>query len=116
MGGAIGALLLLGVSGAGIGAGLLFGLIGMVPAGVITATAGQGTRPQVRAFGMGIFFTVYYAIMLLTPPAAGAILDATGNTTGPIWLAIILFALVIPIAAAFQHYKQPLRIDLEGKI
>lgn len=116
MGGAIGALLLLGVPGAGFGASLLFGLIGMAPAGVIMAMAGQAMRPQVRAFGMGIFFTVYYAIMLVTPPAAGAILDATGNGQSPIWLAIILFAGVVPIAAAFQHYKQPLSIDLEGKI
>lgn len=109
MGGAIVSLLLLSLPGVGLGASLLFGLIGMAPAGVIMAMSGQALRPQVRAFGMGIFFTIYYAIMLVTPPAAGALLDATGSTQGPIWLAIILFASVVPLAIAFQHFKtQPL--------
>jgi len=108
IGGAIGALMLPGRRGAGIGASLLFGLIGM-------AMAGQGMRPQVRAFSMGIFLTVYYAVMLLTPLAAGAILDATGNTTGPLWLAVTLFALVVPLAAASQHFDQSLTLDVEGR-
>ena len=105
MSGAIAALLLLGIPGAGITASLLFGLIGMAPAGVIMAMAGQAMRPQVRAFGMGVFFTIYYAIMLVTPPVAGAILDATGDAQGPLWLAIILFATVIPLGIAFQIFK-----------
>ena len=105
MGGAITALFLLGVPGAGFGASVLFGLIGMAPAGVIMAMAGQAMRPQVRAFGMGVFFTVYYAIMLVTPPAAGAILDATGNVQGPIGLAILLFAAVVPLGFAFQYIR-----------
>ncbi|MFK7751101.1 MAG: CynX/NimT family MFS transporter [Sedimentitalea sp.] len=105
MGGAITALLLLGRPGAGYGASLLFGLIGMAPAGVIMAMAGQALRPAVRAFGMGVFFTIYYAIMLITPPVAGALLDATGDVQGPIWLAIVLFACVVPLGVAFQHYK-----------
>lgn len=105
MGRAIVALLLLNVPDAGLSASLLFGLIGMAPAGVIVAMSGQAMRPQVRAFGMGIFFTVYYAIMLITPPVAGALLDQTGSTQGPIWLAIALFASVVPCAIAFQSLK-----------
>ncbi|MCR9109130.1 MFS transporter [Marivita sp. XM-24bin2] len=115
MGGAITALLLLSVPGAGIGASVLFGLIGMAPAGVIMAMAGQAMRPQVRAFGMGLFFTVYYAIMLVTPPAAGAILDATGDAQGPMWLAIILFASVVPLSLAFQNIKNVPCVDIAEK-
>ena len=116
MGGAIFSLLLLSVPRAGLGASLLFGLIAMAPAGVIMAMSGQAMRPQVRAFGMGIFFTVYYAIMLVTPPVAGAIRDATGNAEGPIWLAIMLFALAIPLAVAFQYYKQPRNLAVKQKV
>lgn len=105
MASAIGALLLLGRPGAGFAASLLFGLVGMAPAGVIMALAGQAMRPQVRAVGMGIFFTVYHAFMLAAPPVAGAILDATGNVQGPIWLAIILFASVVPLSLVFQYSK-----------
>jgi MFS family permease len=102
---AIGALVLLRLPGAGVGASILFGLIGMAPAGVIMAMAGQAMRPQVRAFGMGVFFTVYYACMLLGPTIAGAILDATGNAQAPLWLAMILFAAVVPLGFAFQSLK-----------
>jgi predicted MFS family arabinose efflux permease len=116
MGGAIGALLLLSLPGAGIGASMLFGLIGMAPAGVILAMAGQAMRPQVRAFGMGIFFTVYYAIMLVTPPVAGAILDATGNVQNPLLLAIILFATVVPLGIAFQYFKGVPLMGQERKV
>jgi MFS family permease len=116
MGGAIAALLLLGLPGAGIGASILFGLIGMAPAGVIMAMAGQAMRPQVRAFGMGMFFTVYYAIMWITPPVAGAILDATGNPQGPLWLAMILFAVVVPLGIAFQFLKCAPVTGQEGKV
>jgi len=116
MGGAIISLLLLSVPRAGPSASLLFGLVGMAPAGVIMAMSGQAMRPQVRAFGMGIFFTVYYAIMLVTPPLAGAIRDATGNVEGPMWLAIILFALVIPLSIAFQSFKHPHSAAAEKKV
>ncbi len=84
---------------------MLFGLIGMAPAGVNMALAGEAVRPQVRAFGMGIFLTVYYAIMMVTPPAAGAILDATGSPQGPRWLAILLFAFVVSLAMGYQRQK-----------
>lgn len=114
MGAAIGALLLLSVPGAGLGATVLFGLVGMAPAGVIMAMAGQALRPQVRAFGMGVFFTIYYAIMLVTPPVAGAILDATGNAQGAMWLAIVLFASVIPLGMAYQNTKDVRRTALDG--
>ncbi|MEM6311215.1 MAG: MFS transporter [Pseudomonadota bacterium] len=116
MGGAIAALILLGMPGAGVGASILFGLIGMAPAGVIMAMAGQAMRPQVRAFGMGMFFTVYYAIMWITPPIAGAILDATGNPQGPLWLAMILFALVVPLGIAFQFLNDTPKMGQERKV
>ena len=105
MTGAVIALWLLSYPRAGLAASLLFGLVGMAPAGVIMALAGLALRREVRTVGMGVFFTIYYAIMLGTPPAAGAILDATGQPQGPIWLAMILFASVVPCAFAFKFFK-----------
>ncbi|TMM55186.1 CynX/NimT family MFS transporter [Sulfitobacter sabulilitoris] len=104
MGGAIAALMLLGVPRAGFAASLVFGLVGMAPAGVIMAMAGQALRPQVRAFGMGIFFTIYFAIMMAAPPVAGAILDLTGQEQGPMLLAMALFALVVPLSQSFRYF------------
>jgi MFS family permease len=105
MGAAIISLLLLSVPKAGLAASLLFGLVGIAPAGVIMALAGEALAPQKRAFGMGVFFTIYYAIMMASPPLAGAILDATGNAFGPIVLGMVLFASAVPAALAFGRIK-----------
>lgn len=100
--GAAAALLLLSVDGAGLGASLLFGLVGMAPAGVIMALSGDAMRPENRALGMGVFFTVYYAIMAAAPPLAGRIYDATGRPFDAILLGVLFFALVIPANALFR--------------
>lgn len=105
MAAAIVALLLLSVPGAGLGASLLFGLVGMAPAGVIIALAGQAVAVERRAFGMGVFLTIYYAIITAAPPLAGWIFDKTGAPDGAILLGITLFAVVLPAAMLFRVIK-----------
>lgn len=105
MAGAVIALVLLNIPQAGLAASLLFGLVGMAPAGVIMALTGEAMRPEQRAFGMGVFFTVFYAIMLVTPPIAGAIFDATGRAGGPIMFGAVLFAGVLTATLAFRYAK-----------
>lgn len=105
MAGAVLALMLLGRPGAGLTASLLFGLVGMAPAGVIMALAGQAVAPERRAFGMGVFFTIYYIIMTASPPIAGRLLDRTGAPDSPILFGALLFALVFPVAVLFQMLK-----------
>ncbi|MBJ6370473.1 CynX/NimT family MFS transporter [Sedimentitalea arenosa] len=105
MAGAILALMLLGRPGAGLAASLLFGLVGMAPAGVIMALAGQAVAPERRAFGMGVFFTVYFIVMTASPPVAGWIFDRTGAPDGAILFGAALFALVLPLAAMFRVLK-----------
>ncbi len=105
MTGAVLALMLLSLPGAGLAASLLFGLVGMAPAGVIMALAGQAVAPERRAFGMGVFFTVYYAIMTASPPVAGWLLDQTGASDSAILFGTALFALVFPVAVLFRMLK-----------
>ncbi|MDG3041754.1 MFS transporter [Roseicyclus marinus] len=105
MAAAIVALLLLQVPGAGLWASLLFGLVGMAPAGVIIALAGQAVAIERRAFGMGVFLTIYYAIITAAPPLAGWIFDKTGAPQGAILLAIGLFGVVLPAAMLFRVIK-----------
>jgi len=68
MSAAVLSLWLLSLPGAGLAASLLFGLVGMAPAGVIMALAGLALRPQVRAFGMGVFFTIYLSLIHISEP------------------------------------------------
>jgi MFS family permease len=48
------------------------GLISGQPAGPIMSLPARVLRPQTRAIGMGLFFTVYYAAMMLGPVVGGA--------------------------------------------
>jgi MFS family permease len=35
--------------------------------------------PESRTFGMGVFFTLYYAVMMIAPRFAGTLADRTGH-------------------------------------
>lgn len=110
MASAVIALILISVPGAGLPASLLFGLLGMAPAGVIVALAGQAIRPERRAFGMGVFFTIYYVFMTVGPPMAGAIFDMRGRPDDALMVGMALFATVVPSALAYRYFKSTGRL------
>ena len=86
-------LLLLQHSGMAVALSLAFGLFGGAPAGVIMALTGEAMAPQRRAFGMGLFFSLYFVLMTVGPPIAGWMFDLTGDPFAPILFAIGLFGL-----------------------
>ncbi len=55
------------------------GLICGLPAGPIMSLPAQVLAPSTRAIGMGIFYTVYYAAMMLGPVIGGAGAKWTGS-------------------------------------
>ena len=55
------------------------GLISGQPAGPIMSLPGRVLAPPTRAIGMGVFFTVFYAVMMLGPMVAGAAAKSTGS-------------------------------------
>jgi MFS family permease len=77
---------------------LLFGLIGAAPAGVIMALTAEAMSPQRRAFGMGVFFNVFFLFMAFAPPIAGWLFDRGAN---PYWP--ILFAAAAMAGAMLSH-------------
>lgn len=81
---------------------LLFGLLGMAPAGVIMALTGEAMTAQRRAFGMGLFFTVNFVMMMVAPPLAGWLFDRSGDPYHPIVLAAALFGSCIPVHRIFR--------------
>ena len=88
-------LVLLPQPGWAIPATLLFGLIGMAPAGLIMALTGQAMAPEKRAFGMGVFFSAYFLLTAPAPGLAGWLFDRTHNPFMPLVFAIALFALTL---------------------
>ena len=89
---AVASLLLLTQTSMAIVLSLLFGLIGMAPAGVIMALTAEAMAPQRRAFGMGVFFTLYFVVVALAAPAAGWLFDRSADPYVPIVFAAALFA------------------------
>lgn len=111
MTGAVASLWLVGISGAGLAASLLFGLVGMAPAGVIMALSGEAVAPARRAFGMGVFFTVYYAIMAAGPPLSGWIYERATTAGASLAFGMSMFALVIPAVLMFRLVRLNGRAD-----
>lgn len=54
---------------------------------------------------MGVFFTVYYAVMTAAPPVAGRLSDAAGTPGPALVFAALLFLAVLPTVWAFGALK-----------
>jgi predicted MFS family arabinose efflux permease len=99
---AMGALVLLPHVGWAIPLTLGFGLLGMAPAGLIMALTGAAMAPQKRAFGMGIFFSVYFLLVAPAPAIAGWLFDRTGNAFAALLCAVGLLMLTLLANLAFR--------------
>jgi predicted MFS family arabinose efflux permease len=54
------------------------------PAGLIMALPAETLRPEARASGMGVFYTLYYVWMALLPGLAGMSRDLAGSPAAPV--------------------------------
>ena len=88
----VAALLLLRQTAWAVPLSLVYGLAGGAPAGVIMALIGEAMAPQRRAFGMGVFFSLYFVLLSLGPPLAGGLYDASRDPFVPLQFAVLLFA------------------------
>lgn len=70
---------------------ILIGLIGGHPAGPIMSLAARVLAPETRAIGMGVFYTVFYAAMMLGPAVAGRLAKGSGTAA----VALDLGALAV---------------------
>ena len=85
---------------------LAFGLFCAAPAGIVMSLTAQSMAPQRRAFGMGVFFSLYFLIMTAAPPVAGWLFDRTGKAFSAIIFAAGLFAATGIGFAAFAPLKR----------
>jgi hypothetical protein len=78
------------------------GIIGGIPAGSIMAMPAAALRPESRAVGMGLFYTVYYGVYAVLPALAGLALDFTNSTASPLFFGAILLFVSISLLAWFR--------------
>jgi MFS family permease len=84
------------------------GLISGQPAGPIMSLPARVLRPQTRAIGMGLFFTIYYAAMMIGPVAGGAFAKWTGSAAAAFDFGAVVILLCPLILWAFNRIPQPM--------
>jgi predicted MFS family arabinose efflux permease len=97
-----GALVALALSDSTLVPFALIILFNGVSPGLIMALPAQVLRPQSRAGGMGVFFTVYYAAMAFLPGGAGWVRDLSGTPVAPALFAAAMAALCVVTLMLFH--------------
>lgn len=106
MGAAVISLLLLPNVEYAILLSLVFGLLGMAPAGIVMSLSAQAMQPQNRALGMGIFFSSYFVVVAPAPVIAGWLFDLSGDVYNPILFAALLFVLTALSNLVFRLFER----------
>ena len=81
-------------------------VVGLAP-GPIVSMPGYILPPQARAFGTGIFYSIYYVLMMIAPPLAGAIADHLENINSTFVMGSVLMGLAIVALFAFGRTASP---------
>ncbi len=76
---------------------VLVGVGGSIQPGVIMAVGTLSVRPDNRAVGMGLFYTIYYAGGAAVPAVCGIAADYAGRPSGGLLAAAAISALAIPL-------------------
>jgi len=76
---------------------VVVGIFGSMHPGVIMAVGTLSARPQNRAVGMGLFYSLYYAGGTVVPVLCGWAADRTGGPAGALLAAAVVSALAVPM-------------------
>jgi MFS family permease len=80
----------------------VFGILGSIQPGVVMAASTLSAKPENRAVGMGLFYTIYYAGGAVVPTLCGIAADYVGEPEGGLLAGAVLSALAIP---AFMAHR-----------
>lgn len=86
-----------------LGVAALFGWA----AGPIMALPSAVLPPQARAFGMGVFFSIYYATMMVAPALAGSMAERSGQPAVAIAVGAAVIGIAIGSLALFRLVGRP---------
>lgn len=76
---------------------VVVGIVGSFHPGVIMAVGTLSARPENRAVGMGLFYSVYYAGGAVVPALCGRAADLTGGPEGALLAAAFVSVLAVPM-------------------
>jgi predicted MFS family arabinose efflux permease len=81
----------------------LIGLVGGHPAGPIMSLAARVLAPDTRAIGMGVFYTLFYAAMMLGPAIAGRLAKSAGTAAVALDLGALTVLACPPLMWLFER-------------
>ena len=81
---------------------LVLGALFALGGGPIVTQPALVLPQEARAFGMGVYFAVYYAVMMLAPSAGGGLADATGHVSAAFLFGVGCCVLCLFCLAAFR--------------
>ena len=82
---------------------VLIGLVGGFPAGPIMSLASRVLAPETRAIGMGVFYTLFYAAMMLGPAVAGRLAKSAGTAAVALDLGALTVLACPPLMWLFER-------------
>jgi MFS family permease len=82
---------------------VLIGLFGGVPAGPIMSLTARVLVPETRAIGMGVFYTLFYAAMMLGPAVAGRLAKSAGTAAVALDLGALTVLACPPLMWLFER-------------
>jgi MFS family permease len=96
------ATLIVGMIGTAMAGGVLWwaflvGVLGSIHPGVIMAVGTLSSKPENRAVGMGLFYTLYYVGGTAGPAFCGWTADRMGGPAGGLIAAAAITALTLPL-------------------
>ncbi len=81
----------------------VMGAVSGLAAGPVMGMPARVLPPETRAFGMGVFFTIYYAVFMAAPPVAGALADRAGEPAAPFLLGAAMAASCLAALAVYRR-------------
>jgi len=96
------AMLVIGMAGTALAGAPVFwavlvGIVGSIHPGIIMAVGTLSARPQNRAVGMALFYSIYYLSNTIGPTICGRLADWYGGPAGGLLAASGISALVVPV-------------------
>jgi MFS family permease len=81
----------------------VLGLVGGLSVGPIMSLPARVLGPQMRAVGMGIYFTLFYAVVVVAPIVAGILASRLGTAAVAFDFGAVMLAVCFPTYWAFDR-------------
>ncbi len=65
-------------------------------------------QPEARAFGMGVFYSIYSGLMMVAPTIAGALADSVGNTGAAFIFGSLMLVVGMIALGIFRRVAEPI--------